>query len=65
MNNDLFVKAVIFLFNLGIIHHRQGVLHTHSVFRPLKIQTQLILFWSKTLVKAKPQRQTNEGSPDL
>ena len=54
MNNDLFVKAVIFLFNLGIIHHRQGVLHTHSVFRPLKIKTQLILFWSKTLVKAKP-----------
>ena len=52
MNNDLFVKAVIFLFNLGIIHHRQGVLHTHSVFRPLKIKTQLILFWSKTLVKA-------------
>ena len=36
MNNDLFVKAVIFLFNLGIIHHRQGVLHTQSVFRPLK-----------------------------
>ena len=65
MNNDLFVKAVIFLFNLGIIHHRQGVLNTKSVFRPLKIKTQLILFWSKTLVKAKPQRQTSEGSPDL
>ena len=61
MNNDLFVKAVIFLFNLGIII----VLNTHSVFRPLKIKTQLILFRSKTLVKAKPQRQTNEGSPDL
>ena len=64
MNNDL--KAVIFLFyNLGIIHHRQGVLHTHSVFRPLKMRTQLILFWSKTLVKAKPQRQTSEGPLDL
>ena len=35
MNNDLFVKAAIFLLNLGIIHHRQGVLHTYSVFRPL------------------------------
>ena len=47
MNNDLFVKAAIFLFNLGIIHQRQGVLHTHSVFRPLKLKAQLILFWSK------------------
>ena len=65
MNNDLFVKAAIFLFNLGIIHHRQGVLHTHSVFRLLKIKIQLILFWSKTLFKAKPQRQTSEGPPDL
>ena len=60
MNNDLFVKTAIFLLNLGIIHHRQGVLRAHSVFRSLKIKTQLILFWSKTLLKAKPQRQTSE-----
>ena len=35
MNNDLFVKAASILLNIEIIHHRQGVLHTYSVFGPL------------------------------